>query len=92
MDVLIQCLPTKTISPELAEIFTLLVRRMAHKPNFKEFPEQEDMAQDALTMLCRTWYHFDPTRGDNPFAYFTQCIHGSFLVTINRGNQKRAAD
>jgi DNA-directed RNA polymerase specialized sigma subunit len=85
-----ECLPTKTISPELATIFIQLTQRMAYKPNFRGFPEQEDMAQDALAMLCRTWHHFDPSKSNNPFAYFTQCIHGSFLGTLHRIKRDRA--
>lgn len=85
-----ECLPSKTISPELATIFILLTQRMAHKPNFREFSEQEDMVQDALTVLCRTWHRFDPSKNNNPFAYFTQCIHSSFLGTLHRMKRDRA--
>jgi hypothetical protein len=53
----------------------------------------EDMQAYALMMLVRTWSAFKPERSSNPFAFFTQCIHNSFIQFLNQeSNQRKVRD
>lgn len=39
----------------------------------------EDMRQHALEYLLVHWSKFNLTMSNKPFAYYTQCVHGSML-------------
>jgi DNA-directed RNA polymerase specialized sigma24 family protein len=42
-----------------------------------------------MLMLVRTWKSFDPEKGSNPFAFFTQCIKHSFIQYLNQEKRQR---
>ena len=77
------------MSDGLATLLTDLTKRYAHGPNFKGFTYNEDMQAYAMVMLCRTWDKFKPELSDNPFAFYTQCIKGSFCQFLNREKRER---
>jgi len=41
------------------------------------------MVAEALADLCKNALKFNPERSDNPFAFYTSCIHNSFLGFLN---------
>jgi hypothetical protein len=71
------------ISPELATMLMLLTRRYASRPAFSGYTFKEDMVAEALADLCKNALKFNPERSDNPFAFYTSCIHNSFLGFLN---------
>lgn len=77
------------MSNGLATLLTELVKRYANAPNRKSFTYNEDMQAYAMVMLCRTWDKFKPELSDNPFAFYTQCIKGSFCQFLNREKRER---
>jgi len=77
------------ISDRLGTMLTELVKRYANSPKYKRYTYNEDMQAYAMMMLCRTWHKFKPELSDNPFAFYTQCIKGSFCQYINREQRER---
>lgn len=69
---------------EYINMWILLINQYASKSNFNGYTYLEDMKQEALLNLYRTWDRFDPNRSDNPFAYITQCVYTSFLQYIKK--------
>ena len=39
--------------------------------------------------LVKSWKSFNPEKSQNPFAYFTSCIHNSFLQYLNQERKHR---
>jgi hypothetical protein len=71
------------MSPKLAGMLMLLTRRIASRPSFSGYTFKEDMIAEALADLCKNALKFNPERSDNPFAFYTSCIHNSFLGFLN---------
>lgn len=57
---------------------------LARKPNFGSYPFKEDMISDGIENCLLYIDNFDPERGTNPFAYFTQIIYYAFLRRIQK--------
>ena len=77
------------MSNELARMLMLLTSKYAKSSNFARYTFNEDMQAFALMMLVRTWNSFDPTKSENPFAFFTQCIKNSFIQFLNTEKRQR---
>ena len=77
------------MSNQLALMLQMLTRRYAKKGNFAGYTYNEDMQAYAMLMLCKTWSSFDPSKSDNPFAFFTQCIKNSFIQYLNTERKVR---
>ena len=71
------------ISSQLAEMLMLLTKRYASRPAFSGYTFRDDMVAEALADLCKNALKFNPERSDNPFAFYTSCIHNSFLGFLN---------
>jgi hypothetical protein len=71
------------ITKELAEMLMMLASRYASRPIFALYTYREDMVAEALTDLCKNALKFNTERSNNPFAYYTSCIHNSFLGFLN---------
>lgn len=77
----------------LAKMLILLCSKYAKKGNFVNYSYNEDMQGYAMMMLVRTWNSFDPEKGSNPFAFFTQCIKNSFIQYLKiEGKQRMVRD
>lgn len=77
------------MTPKLANMLTLLCNRYSKRANFINYPYNDDMQSYAMLMLVRTWKSFDPEKGSNPFAFFTQCIKHSFIQYLNQEKRQR---
>ena len=75
----IKCIEANIISNKLASMLKLLVERYASRGNFYGYSYKEDMQGEALCSLMKNALKFDVTRSSNPFAFYTSCIHNSFL-------------
>jgi hypothetical protein len=71
------------ITNELAEMLMMLASRYASRPIFALYTYREDMVAEALADLCKNALKFNTERSNNPFAYYTSCIHNSFLGFLN---------
>ena len=72
-----------SITKELAEMLMMLATRYASRPIFAMYTYREDMVAEALADLCKNALKFNNERSNNPFAYYTSCIHNSFLGFLN---------
>lgn len=74
---------------ELARMLQLLCSNYAKKGNYVNYSYNEDMQAFAMMMLVRTWNGFNPEKGSNAFAFFTQCIKNSFIQYLKKERQHR---
>jgi hypothetical protein len=77
------------MTDRLAKMLMLLCMKYAKKGNFANYSYNDDMQAFAMLMLVKTWNAFDPEKSDNPFAFFTQCIHHSFIQFLNQEKRQR---
>lgn len=85
----IKCKEAGKISNTLAKMLHMLTSRYATKPNFSGYTYIDDMVAEALADLCKNALKFKPERSSNPFAFYTQCIHNSFLGYLNNEKKHR---
>ena len=62
----------------------LIAQRLSYKPNFINYSYREEMISDGIENCVSYIDNFDPTKSDNPFAYFTQIIYYAFLRRIQK--------
>lgn len=77
------------ISPKLAEMLLMLATRYASKPSFANYTFREDMVAEALADLCKNALKFNPEKSNNPFSFYTTCVHNSFLGFLNIEKKQR---
>ena len=85
----IKCKAAGKLSNKLASMLYMLTTRYATKPNFSGYTYIDDMVAEALADLCKNALKFNPERSSNPFAFYTQCIHNSFLGYLNNEKKHR---
>lgn len=91
-DILVEVIKSREkgeMTPKLANMLTLLCYRYSKRANFINYPYNDDMQSYAMLMLVRTWKSFNPDKGSNPFAFFTQCIKHSFIQYLNQEKRQR---
>lgn len=77
------------ISDKLALMFIKLADKLVNRPQFCNYPHKEDIHAHALLQLSKSWHRFNPEKSDNPYAYYTCCIIGSFHYVLNKEHQQR---
>lgn len=68
----------------VGECILLIAQRLATKPNFINYSYKEEMISDGIENCISYFDNFDPSKSDNPFAYFTQIIYYAFLRRIQK--------
>lgn len=74
---------------ELVKMLTMLSDRYATRGQFSGYSYVDDMKAYAMYMIVRTWRAFNPEKGSNPFAFYTQCIKNSFIQYLNKESNER---
>ena len=59
----------------IGECFLKIANHLSFKPNFVNYMFKEDMISDGIENCVQYIHNFDPSKSQNPFAYFTQIIH-----------------
>jgi DNA-directed RNA polymerase specialized sigma24 family protein len=77
------------MTDKLAQMLQLLCARYGRDPKFGGYSYNDDMQSYAMLMLVKTWHCFDPEKGSNPFAFYTQCIKNSFKQYLNHERKHR---
>lgn len=77
------------MTDELAKMFMVLAKRYASKGRFVNYTYNEDLQAFALLTGCKVWRSFNPEKGNNPFAYFTQVFKAAFLQFDNNERKQR---
>ena len=72
------------ITNYLGECFLKIATHLSYKPNFVNYMFREDMISDGIENCVQYMLNFDPAKSSNPFAYFTQIIHYTFLRRIQK--------
>ena len=77
------------MTDKLAAMLQLLCARYGRAGNFVGYSYNADMQSYAMLSLVKTWNSFNPEKGSNPFAFFTQCIKNSFKQYLNQEKKHR---
>lgn len=77
-------LPEPRIPEYLGECILKIANNLSLKSNFINYSYREDMILDGIENCIRCINSFDPDKGSNPFAYFTQVIYFAFLRRITK--------
>lgn len=73
-----------------SKMVTLLTKRYSSKVRFNVCDTfRDDMESFALMTVSKVWRGFDPTKSNNPFAYFTQVIKRGFYQFQNSERRHR---
>lgn len=68
----------------VGECILQIAKRLSTKPNFINYSYREEMISDGIENCISYFNNFDPSKSDNPFAYFTQIIYYAFLRRIQK--------
>lgn len=62
---------------------------MSNKPNFMNYSFKSDMISDGIENCINYFNGFDPNKGKNPFAYFSEVIRFAFIRRITKEEKNR---
>jgi len=86
-----QCEKAKELGKEepnipnyIGECFLKIANHLSRKPNFVSYSFRDEMISDGIENCLMYFRNFDPSKSENPFAYFTQIIYYAFLRRIAR--------
>ena len=68
----------------IAECFLKISTHLSYRPNFINYTYRDEMISDGIENCLQYVKNFDPTKSQNPFAYFTQIIYYAFLRRIQK--------
>jgi DNA-directed RNA polymerase specialized sigma24 family protein len=78
------------MTDELAKMLMMLCERYSKHPDYANiYSYKEDMQAFANLTVVKVWKSFNPDRGNNPFAYFTQVIRHAFYQYLNHEKKQR---
>jgi hypothetical protein len=66
----------------IGECFYKIATRLSTKYRFVNYTYRDEMISDAIENCVMVVNNFDPTKSNNPFAYFTQIIRNAFFRRI----------
>jgi hypothetical protein len=77
------------LTDELCMMMMKLCDRYGSKGNWRYYTYNDEMRGSALVQLIQVGLQFDESKGNNPFAYFSQIINNSFcrILNIEKKNQ-----
>jgi len=76
--------------PEYAgECILKIAENLATKPCFINYSYKDEFISDGVENCITYFNDYDPKKGKNPFAYFTQVIYYAFLRRINKEEKSR---
>jgi len=73
----------------LAKALIKMVDRYGTKGSFSGYTFLDEMKSQALLQLSTVLLQFNEKVGDNPFSYYTSCIHTSFLKILKSEKRQR---
>jgi hypothetical protein len=77
------------LSNYIGECIWKIATKLSTKPCFLNYSYREEMISDGIENCILYFNDYDPTKGSNPFAYFTQVIYFAFLRRINKEERNR---
>lgn len=77
------------MTAEFAKMIMMLCHRYSQLGKYANYSYNEDMQAFAALTVVKVWKGFDPNKGSNPFAYFTQTIKHAFYQYLNAEKKQR---
>jgi DNA-directed RNA polymerase specialized sigma subunit len=74
----------------IGECFIKIATHLSYKSNFINYSFRDDMISDGIENCLTAATKFDPTKGSNPFAYYTQIIFFAFIRRIQKEKKQQA--
>ena len=59
----------------VGECFLKIANHLSYRPNFINYTYRDDMISDGIENCLQYLDNFNPTKSNNPFAYFLSLIH-----------------
>lgn len=78
------------VSRYLGECFIKIATHLSYKANFINYTFKDDMISDGIENCLTAVEKFDPDRGMNPFAYYTQIVFFAFVRRIQKEKKQQA--
>jgi DNA-directed RNA polymerase specialized sigma24 family protein len=78
------------VSEYIGECFLKIATHLSYKANFINYTFKDDMISDGIENCLTAVEKFDPERGMNPFAYFTQITFFAFVRRIQKEKKQQA--
>lgn len=82
-------LPEPRIPESVGLAILLIAQNLSLKPCFAGYSFKEEMIGDGYENCILYFKDYDPKKGTNPFAYFTQIIYYAFLRRIHKEEKNR---
>ena len=68
----------------MGECFLKISENLAWRPNFINYTFRDDLVSDGIENCLLYAHNFNPEKSKNPFSYFTQIIHHSYIRRITK--------
>ena len=81
---------TPIVSNYIGECFIKIATHLSYKSNFINYTFKDDMISDGIENCLTAVVKFDPSKGSNPFAYYTQIIYFAFIRRIQKEKKQQA--
>ena len=78
------------VSEYIGECFLKIATHLSYKANFINYTFKDDMISDGIENCLTAVEKFDPDRGTNPFAYYTQIVFFAFVRRIQKEKKQQA--
>jgi len=78
------------VSNYIGECFLKIATHLSYKANFINYTFKDDMISDGIENCLTAVDKFDPERGTNPFAYYTQIVFYAFVRRIQKEKKQQA--
>lgn len=78
------------VSEYIGECFLKIATHLSYKANFINYTFRDDMISDGIENCLTAVEKFDPKRGTNPFAYYTQIVFFAFVRRIQKEKKQQA--
>ena len=88
-DAKIQGLDKPRVPEYIGKCIYLMAENLSHKPRFMNYSFRDELVSDAIENCFLYFDNFDPTKGSNPFAYYTQIIYYAFHRRISKEEKNR---
>ena len=72
------------VPDNIGECFLKIANHLSYRPNFINYTFRDDMISDGIENCLQYLDNFNPTKSNNPFAYFTQIIYYAFVRRIQK--------
>ena len=72
------------VTDYIGSCFLKIANHLSFRPNFINYTFRDDMISDGIENCLQYLDNFNPTKSNNPFAYFTQIIYYAFVRRIQK--------